>query len=242
MYFLFDRRDSVLYKRGHKITGFIFYLSPKAASMGIAERKQREQAARRELIKNSASRLFSLQGYTNTTIEQIALEAELSKATIYLYFKSKEELFFSIVEKSLTDCLDRLDVLTSHLDEPADVTLNKIKELTFEFYMREPSTIHLIRRYKTKEFRKLLSPKHHERLRSLMRTNLKGVEKIIGRGIKQGIFASTDAWVAAIIFWNIFMGVIQFQENRIDENSRDYRKPTLDQAIEYFYAGLKAGA
>ena len=175
-------------------------------------------------------------------MDQIAEEAEISKATIYLYFKSKEELFFSIVNQKLADHLKRLYDLIQNADEPADAMLVKVAELTFEFYLRDPAPVQLIMRYRAKEFRGLLSTEKLESLRVLMRSNLKGVEKIIARGIEEGIFASTDAWVTSIVFWNIFMGVIQFQENRMDENSRDYRKPILDKALEYFFRGLKAGA
>lgn len=209
--------------------------------MGIPERRQREKQERIELIKRSAGRLFVSQGYENTSIDQIAKEAELAKGTIYLYFKSKEELFFSIVEQNLASHLERLYDLSQKADEPADAKLVKAAELTFEFYLREPATIHLIMRYRAKEFRDLLSPEKLERLRTLMRSNLKAVEKIISRGIKQGVFAPTNAHVASIVFWNIFMGVIQFQENRMDGEGRDYRKLTLDQALGYFCSGLKAG-
>ena len=64
--------------------------------MGIAERKEREKQQRKEEIINSAEKVFFNKGFDSATMEEVALEAELSKATIYLYFESKEELYFSI--------------------------------------------------------------------------------------------------------------------------------------------------
>ncbi len=64
--------------------------------MGIAERKEREKEQRRNDIIDAAERIFFRKGIDNATMDEIAEEAELSKGTLYLYFKSKEELLFAI--------------------------------------------------------------------------------------------------------------------------------------------------
>ncbi len=64
--------------------------------MGIAERKEREKEQRRNDIIDAAERIFFCKGIDNATMDEIAEEAELSKGTLYLYFKSKEELLFAI--------------------------------------------------------------------------------------------------------------------------------------------------
>lgn len=65
--------------------------------MGLTERKNREKEKRREDIINIAERLFFLKGYDGVSMDDIARGVELSKATLYLYFKDKESLFFSVV-------------------------------------------------------------------------------------------------------------------------------------------------
>lgn len=62
--------------------------------MGIAERRQREKELRREAIIKAATEIFKKKGLTASTMEEIASRAELSKATLYLYFTNKEELFW----------------------------------------------------------------------------------------------------------------------------------------------------
>ena len=47
----------------------------------------------------AAKRVFSEKGYSKSTMEDIAREAELSPGTLYLYFKNKDELFFSIIKE-----------------------------------------------------------------------------------------------------------------------------------------------
>ncbi|WP_424353770.1 TetR/AcrR family transcriptional regulator [Methanobacterium sp. MBAC-LM] len=65
--------------------------------MPIKSRKEREKEQRRKDIIDAAESLFFKKGYDNVSMNDIAKEVELSKATIYLYFENKEELFFAIV-------------------------------------------------------------------------------------------------------------------------------------------------
>ena len=48
-------------------------------------------------IQDAAGKLFKEKGITGTTVDDIAREAQYSKATIYVYFKSKEDIYYSIV-------------------------------------------------------------------------------------------------------------------------------------------------
>jgi AcrR family transcriptional regulator len=63
----------------------------------LADRKEREKKRRRNDITNAAEELFFSRGYDNVSMNEIADAVELSKATLYLYFKDKEALFFAIV-------------------------------------------------------------------------------------------------------------------------------------------------
>jgi AcrR family transcriptional regulator len=70
--------------------------------MGISERKEREKAERRKMIMNCAKELILHNGVEGVSMGDIARKAELSKATIYLYFSSKDSLFWAICEESAT--------------------------------------------------------------------------------------------------------------------------------------------
>ncbi len=65
--------------------------------MSIAERKEREKEQRRKDIIAAAEKLFFARGYDSVTMDDIAKQAELNKATLYLYFKDKESLYFTVV-------------------------------------------------------------------------------------------------------------------------------------------------
>lgn len=64
--------------------------------MGIAERKEREKQQMRESILSASMKLFVEHGFEKTSIRKIAQAIEYSPATIYLYFKDKNELFYEL--------------------------------------------------------------------------------------------------------------------------------------------------
>ena len=68
--------------------------------MGIAERKTREKEERRKLILDVAKELILARGIPAISMQDIADAAELSKATLYLYFQSKEAILTEILESS----------------------------------------------------------------------------------------------------------------------------------------------
>ena len=76
--------------------------------MGILERKEREREDMRRLILNAARELFLEQGYEKTSIRNIADVIEYSPATIYLYYKDKNELFFALHEEAFLKLMEEL--------------------------------------------------------------------------------------------------------------------------------------
>jgi len=62
-------------------------------------RKDREKAAREELILDHAGRLLLRDGYQNLNLDELAEAIEYSKGTIYLHFKTKEDLALAIATR-----------------------------------------------------------------------------------------------------------------------------------------------
>ena len=75
--------------------------------MGIQERKEREKEHRREEILDAAQRVFFDKGLPVATMDEIAVTAELSKGTLYLYYKSKEDLYLGVMMRGLQVLLDK---------------------------------------------------------------------------------------------------------------------------------------
>jgi AcrR family transcriptional regulator len=76
--------------------------------MGISERKKREKARMQKLILDTASNLFLKGGLQNISIRKIASIIEYSPATLYLYFKDKDEILNSLKDKSTNDFIKKL--------------------------------------------------------------------------------------------------------------------------------------
>jgi TetR/AcrR family transcriptional repressor of nem operon len=55
----------------------------------------------REQILEAASRLVHLRGFNNTSVDEILKESGVGKGNFYYYFKSKDELGFAILDRSL---------------------------------------------------------------------------------------------------------------------------------------------
>lgn len=68
--------------------------------MGISERKERERQEMRVRIIDAATTMFMNEGYEKTSIRNIAEKIEYSPATIYLYYKDKDELLYEVQKQA----------------------------------------------------------------------------------------------------------------------------------------------
>src|SRR5689334_23027214 len=83
----------------------------------------------RERIIEGAAQAFAEQGYRQITIDVIAERLGLSKGAIYLYFKSKEELFVAIY----TNQMERQLRSIRESYQPADRVMLKLEKVLDEF-------------------------------------------------------------------------------------------------------------
>ncbi|MGV8057006.1 MAG: TetR/AcrR family transcriptional regulator [Smithellaceae bacterium] len=203
--------------------------------MGIAERKQREKEARSAQIKNAAATIFQKKGYEATTMDEIAQLCELSKPSIYIYFKGKDDLFYSIVEPALTKISKRLVKIADNKNESAVDTIKKLVNEVFRHYDKYPDIYQMLMQNNIKT----LPPNKANHLENIIRSNISQMEKAVQKGIDQGTFQRVDTKVTAIIILNCFTGVFFSQSKRMEGGRSDYRKSTVNSALELILAGLK---
>ncbi len=65
--------------------------------MGHEERRRQEKEIKRKDIIDAAEQVFFSKGYENASMDEVAKEAEFSKRTVYVYFSSKEQIYFEIM-------------------------------------------------------------------------------------------------------------------------------------------------
>jgi AcrR family transcriptional regulator len=76
-------------------------------------------------ILDAAIKLFTRQGYHETKLDEVAKQAEIAKGTLYLYYKSKEDLFL----QCLIDGFEKSMVQTKTVIESNDSTSNRLLKL-----------------------------------------------------------------------------------------------------------------
>src|SRR5207244_1929493 len=88
-------------------------------------------AGKREAILRAATRVFARNGYFNSKVADIAREADVADGTVYLYFKSKEEILHSIVDQNMTEAIASGRVLIEKLRDPRE-KLRRVAALHLE--------------------------------------------------------------------------------------------------------------
>jgi len=117
--------------------------------MGITERKEREKQEMRRLILNTARRLFVEEGFEKINMRRIAEEIEYSPATLYLYFKDKDEILYALHTEGFEMLYQRQQTLLAIPDPLERLRLHARIYITFalehpEYYdlmfiMRSPT-------------------------------------------------------------------------------------------------------
>jgi len=72
----------------------------------IQVRKERERAAREELILDHAQRMLLKDGFQNLNLDELAEAVEYSKGTLYLHFKTKEDIALAVVTRAQKERAD----------------------------------------------------------------------------------------------------------------------------------------
>jgi AcrR family transcriptional regulator len=186
--------------------------------MGVSERKAREKLRRKQNIIDAAEDVFFTNGFDNATMSQVALKAELSKGTLYLYFKSKDEVYSAIILRSF-------HILQQHLEQVlADCSalsgfgvLEKVAEAYIRFAYEFPNYFNTILDYENSDFD--LANLDGESKRALEAGN--GVIDLIINAIKRGqddgsIRPTLDATEMAFVLWSQLTGLLQVIRKKMD--------------------------
>src|SRR5438876_11276650 len=86
---------------------------------------------KRESILRAATRVFARNGYFNSKVADIARAAGVADGTVYLYFKSKEEILHSIFDQNMAEAIGAARKLTEKLSDPRE-KLRRIAALHLE--------------------------------------------------------------------------------------------------------------
>ncbi|SHE94648.1 TetR/AcrR family transcriptional regulator [Streptoalloteichus hindustanus] len=97
-----------------------------------------ERERRAEHILDTAADLLLRHGYRRVTIDDVARSAGVGKGTLYLHWRSREELFLGVLLREMAELLDEL--VECLRTEPADVLPHRMGSLSYLAAMRRPLT------------------------------------------------------------------------------------------------------
>lgn len=112
--------------------------------MSLADRKEREKEQRRRDIIDAAEKLFLTNKYEDVSMDDIARAVELSRPTIYLYFKNKESILFAVLLRGI----NKLNGMFKEGVSRAETGIDKIAATGaafVEFYAEQPDMYRLLR-------------------------------------------------------------------------------------------------
>jgi AcrR family transcriptional regulator len=204
-------------------------------AIGIAERKNRERLNRKIDILNAAERIFYKKGFENSTMDDIAKEAEFTKKTIYSYFKSKEELYFEIM-------LSGFNVLNALFDETIGENIeiseiekiNKFGTVYIEFSRNFPGYFRAIADYENKDFDFQVDDDNCliKKCYTAGQYPLELLNKCIVNGIKKGqIIDDIDSYTICLMLWSTMMGYIGLI-NKKEKYINAYYNKNIEDLIE----------
>ncbi len=110
--------------------------------MSIASRKNREKAEMRALILSAAHDIFKDKGYDGLNIRSIAERIEYSPATIYLYYKDKNEIFYALQYEAAAAKRDHL-LPAASIEDPWE-RLIEFGRLYVDFGLKHPDWYDLL--------------------------------------------------------------------------------------------------
>lgn len=138
------------------------------ASAATAPRAPDVRESKRERILDAAVKVFAAEGFFAAKVSQIAAEAGVADGTIYLYFKSKDELLIHLFEDRMERVLETLRAALAEDAKSAVDRLRRVIELHLELIEKNPAMGEVITvelRQSAKFIREYDNPKFAEFLR-----------------------------------------------------------------------------
>jgi AcrR family transcriptional regulator len=187
---------------------------------------------KRTAILDAARTIFSRKGYADTTVDDVAEEARVAKGTLYLYFKSKEELYLAALASDLRAMaaearkeMDRVQGLRNKLRAflRVRVEYSKSREDFLRIYLAEYGSI----------FVKTL---HSNELIHLLRENMRSVAKLFEEASSKGEIGPVPPRAAAAALFDISRGLVErrllgWKEFRVADE--------VDFGIDLLFSGIE---
>ena len=166
-------------------------------------------------IIETASRLFSKQGYEATTTLQIAREVGITEPAVFYHFKNKNALFTEIIEAASNSFIKRIDALDLS-GEPAFGYIEALIRIHFSVVAEEPESLRILLRTcpARMEEPENACAKVYRQVRRKMKDT---VGRILERGVISGEFRPISIDVMSNVLIALLNGLMRQQIEVIDD-------------------------
>ncbi len=183
-------------------------------------------------IAQAAKVVFAERGYQRATLEEIAQRAGMSKATIYLYYKNKDDLFLQVVE----ELVDAATAVTAREAETTKPPLEKLYHMVYgkmAFYERERE---FFRIYLNEKHGLEVAPKdpHKRTLRQMYLQSIQHFERVLQEGMRAGVLRPLESRRLAF-FLQEMMSTVLVQ--RIQGKAKTSVEEDVQQLLDLFLHG-----
>ncbi|HXM49190.1 MAG TPA: TetR/AcrR family transcriptional regulator [Pyrinomonadaceae bacterium] len=199
----------------------------------MARKSSRNGASgKRESILRAATRVFARNGYFNSKVADIAREADVADGTVYLYFKSKEEILHSIFDQNMAEAITAGRVLIEKISDPRE-KLRRIAMLHLERLGADPDLAVVFQvelRGSTKFMREFSAAGFAEYLGLLRQT--------FAAGQRSGVFRKE---LNAKLVSKILFGALDEMATNWIISKRNYKlEPMAEVVMDVFLNGVSA--
>ncbi|MBL0714975.1 MAG: TetR/AcrR family transcriptional regulator [Desulfosarcina sp.] len=187
----------------------------------------------------AAKKVFSIKGFTKTTMEDIAREAELSPGTLYLYFKNKDELYASLSVEILEHLYNKLKRVYIMESQSPQRRIDHLKQTLLEVYEFDPLILVNLFHLQSSDILKNLSAPMLSHIRDFSRKTIDIISKIFEEGISGRVFIEKNPKDLSDVMWALFSGIVLWEESkRIINDQQEPTNPDFDTAFEIFSRGI----
>jgi len=197
-------------------------------------RKEREYLAHREEILSAAEKVFAAKGFFPTTMSDIAREAEFGTGTLYKYFKSKEELYFTLIDEKVEE-INRLVKAELSQKTSAIERIRKVLGLQLEFIERNRDFF-MIYISERNRFEWTVKDDLGKGIHEKMVTYIDTLAEVMRQGVKEGEFKSINP----IDLAHALVGIVNsFVFERLISREHYPLISKLDTVLEIFLGGAQ---
>ena len=189
-------------------------------------------ADKHEAILRAATRVFARNGYFNSKVADIAREAGVADGTVYLYFKSKEEILHSIFDRTMEEVIREGREQLESIEDPRE-KLRRIAHLHLE-RMGADCDLAVVFQVELRGSTKFME----EFSAAGFAEYLEMIRAAFEEGQRQGLFRrELNAKVVAKIF---FGALDEMATNWILSKRRYKLSPMADRVLDIFLNGVSA--